>query len=105
MSAPQVATTNYAFGPLKVRVKGLGLYTGGDHLQSACDELSLDELRVANREAWKQKRQASRQADRVANASVHGCAPHDRACQHYDVAVAVCRETWKRIIKKGGRAV
>lgn len=31
--------TDYTFGPLKVRVKGLGVYTGGEHLRAACDAL------------------------------------------------------------------
>lgn len=89
--------TTYTFGPLAVRVQGLGVYTGGPHLQAACDKLTPDELKAANTEAWRQRRAANRQANRVANASVHGCAPHDRACQHYDVAEIVCRETWKRL--------
>lgn len=92
-------TTDYTFGPLKVRVQGLGVYTGGPYLLAACDRLTAAELRVANHEAWKQKRVAARQCERVANATVHGCTPHDRASQHYDVAEIVCRETWKRIAK------
>ena len=89
--------TDYTFGPLRVRVQGLGVYTGGEHLRAACDRLTLDELRTANREAWKQKRAATRQASRVANVTIHGCTPHDRAGQHLDVAEAVCRETWRRM--------
>lgn len=96
--------TDYAFGPLKVRVQGLGVYVGGEHLRAACDRLTRDELRTANSEAWKQKRTANRQANRVANVTVHGCTPHDRACQHFDVAEVVCRETWKRIAKAQGEA-
>jgi hypothetical protein len=92
----------YTFGPLVVAVQGLGVYFGGEHLTRNCDALTLDELRVANREAWKQKRAAGRAAERVSNASVHGCTPHDRACQHFDVADRVIRETWKRITSGGG---
>jgi hypothetical protein len=98
----QAVVTDYTFGALKVRVKGLGVYFGGEHLQAECDKLSKEELQAANREAWKQKRQASRQSARMANATAYGCTPHDRACQHYDVASVVCRETWKRIAQKGG---
>ena len=90
---------DYIFGPLRVRVQGLGVYTGGEHLRTACDRLTQDELRAANREAWKQKRAAARQASRVANVTVHGCTPHDRACQQYDVAEIVCKETWKRFAR------
>lgn len=87
----------YVFGPLTVAVKGLGVYLGGPHLTAACDALSRDELKLANAEAWRQKRAAARQANRVANATIHGCTPHDVACQHFDVAEVVCRETWKRL--------
>lgn len=104
MSAQQQPITDYAFGPLKVRVQGLGVYLGGEYLQAACDRLSLQELRTANSDAWKQKRAAARQANRFANATVHGCTPHDRACQHYEVAERVCKETWKRILQKGRAA-
>ena len=91
--------SNYKFGALTVRVRGLGVYTGGEFLRANCAALSQDQLREANREAWRQKKAASRAADRVANATIHGCTPHDRACQHFDVADAVCRETWK-LLKK-----
>lgn len=104
MGMKNIPVTRYAFGPLQVRVQGLGIYTGGEHLTKACDALGLDALRVANREAWRQKRMATRQANRVANASIHGCTPHDKACQHFDVADVVCRETWKRIAKATGAA-
>jgi hypothetical protein len=96
------AITDYVFGPLKVRVQGLGVYTGGEHLRAACDTLSVSDLRAANTAAWKEKRAAARQANRVANATLHGCTPHDRACQRFDVAEVVCRETWKRIAKAEG---
>lgn len=100
----QMPVTGYTFGPLQVRVQGLGVYTGGEHLRASCDRLTVAELKIANREAWTQKRMASRQAKRVSNATVHGCTPHDRACQHYDVADVVCRETWRRITKVEGGA-
>lgn len=96
MSGRQTVT-DYTFGPLKVRVQGLGVYTGGEHMRAACDSLTVAELRAANREAWKQKRAAERMCSRVSNVTVHGCTPHDRASQHLDVAEVVCRETWKRI--------
>jgi len=31
----------YTFGPLSVAVLGMGVYFGGEHLDSACDALSL----------------------------------------------------------------
>lgn len=104
MKTPDDVITTYEFGALTVRVKGLGVYLGGQSLMKACDGLSIAELRAANREAWKQKRIACRQMNRFANVTVHGCRPHDRASQLHDVAEAVCRETWKRITQATGEA-
>lgn len=94
--------TVYTFGMLKLGVRGLGVYTGGQHLQDALDKLSLQELRQANQAAWTQKRAAARRMNLVSNVSAHGCLPHDRAGQHYDVAEVVVRETWKRIVTQQG---
>ena len=85
----------YSFGPLKIAVQGLGVYTGGKHLQVACDALSRDELKQANREAWRQRNSATRAANRESNVSRYGW--NDRRDQLIDVATVVCRETWKRI--------
>lgn len=93
MSQKPVQT--YTFGPLKVAVQGLGVYLGGKHLQAACDALSRDELKQANREAWQQRRSATRAANRENNVTVHGW--NDRRDQLIDVAEVVCRETWKRM--------
>ena len=91
----QKPITDYTFGPLKVRVQGLGVYLGGKHLQAACEALSLEELQQANREAWRQRRSAVRAANRENNVSVYGW--NDRRDQLIDVAEVVCRETWRRI--------
>ena len=90
--------TIFTFGPLRVGVKGLGVYTGGQYLEASLDKLSLQELRQANREAWAQKRAAARRMSQVSNVSVHGCLPHDQASLHYDVAEIVARRTWARIV-------
>lgn len=87
--------TDYVFGPLKVRVKGLGVYTGGEHLRAACDALSAAELKQANREAWRQRDSAVRVANRQNNVTVYGW--NDRRDQLIDVAEVVCRETWRRM--------
>lgn len=96
------AITRYQFGPLSVAVQGLGVYLGGEHLRAACDKLTVADLRVANREAWKQRRAATRAANRENNVTVYGW--NDRRDQLIDVADVVCRETWKRIAKVPGGA-
>lgn len=93
MSQKPVQT--YTFGPLKVAVQGLGVYLGGKHLQAACDALSREELKQANREAWRQRNSAVRIANRQSNVTVYGW--NDRRDQLIDVAEFVCRETWKRM--------
>lgn len=85
----------YSFGPLTLTVKGLGVYLGGDNLQSALDVLSSAELKQVNREAWRQRNNAVRIANRQSNVSAYGW--NDRRDQLIDVANVVCRETWKRM--------
>ena len=85
----------YTFGPLKLAVRGLGVYLGGKHLQAACDALSREELKQVNREAWRQRRSAVRAANRENNVTVYGW--NDRRDQLIDVCENVCRETWKRM--------
>jgi hypothetical protein len=85
----------YTFGPLTVRVQGLGVYLGGKHLQAACDALSAEQLKQANREAWRQRKSAVRIANRQSNVSVYGW--NDRRDQLIDVAEVVCKETWRRM--------
>lgn len=91
--SPKVHT--YTFGALKVHVKGLGVYLGDKHLEAACDALTAEELRTANREAWRQRNSAVRIANGQCNVSLHGW--NDRRDQLIDVAGIVCKETWKRI--------
>ena len=87
----------YTFGPLSVAVLGMGVYFGGEHLDSACDALSLAELKQANREGWKQLRKANTTANRVSNVTTYGCSYYESAVRHAMVAEAVCKATWKRI--------
>ena len=88
----------YTFGPLRVAVHGMGVYLGGEHLNSACDALSLADLKQANREGWKQLRKANITANRFSNITIHGWSHAEAAVQHAMVAEAVCKATWKRII-------
>ena len=94
MNSSSVQT--YTFGPLKVAVQGLGVYLGGRHLQAACDALNREELKQANREAWRQRRSAVRAANRENDVTRFGW--NDRRDQLIDVAEIVCPETWKRIL-------
>jgi hypothetical protein len=88
----------YTFGPLSVAVLGMGVYFGGEHLDSACDALSLAELKQANREGWNQLRKANTTANRFSNVTTYGWSHCESAVQHAMVAEAVCKATWKRII-------
>jgi hypothetical protein len=89
----------YTFGQLRVAVHGMGVYLGGKHLDSACDALSLAELKQANREGWKQLRKANITANRFSNITIHGWSHAEAAVQHAMVAEAVCKATWKRIAR------
>ncbi len=85
----------YTFGPLQFSVRGLGVFVGGDALIARIGALSPDELRQANREAWRQRNSATRVANRQSNVSVYGW--NDARDQLIEVATVVCRETWKRL--------
>lgn len=89
----------YQFGPLKVGVRGLGVYFGGPILDRSLDALTAEELQKVNREAWKQKRKATAAANRVNNVTVHGCGPHDIASAHENVADVVAKQSWNRICR------
>lgn len=86
---------NYAFGPLKFSVRGLGVFVGCDKLRERIAGLSQAELKQVNREAWRQRNSATRAANRQTNVSVYGW--NDARDQLIEVATEVCRETWKRM--------
>jgi hypothetical protein len=88
-------TTKYQFGVITITLQGLGIYCGKARLEAICAGMSADKLREANKEAWKQRRHAERLMSRYCNATLHGCGPHDRASQLFDVADHVCKATWK----------
>ena len=85
----------YTFGPLQFSVRGLGVFVGGDKLRERIDTLSPSELQQVNREAWRQRNNATRVANRQTNVSVYGW--NDARDQLIEVATIVCRETWKRM--------
>jgi hypothetical protein len=85
----------YAFGPLQFSVRGLGVFVGGDKLRERIDTLSPAELQQVNRDAWRQRNNATRVANRQNSVSSHGW--NDARDQLIEVATVVCRETWKRM--------
>ena len=85
----------YTFGPLSIRVSGLGVYFGGPKLEAKVATLSPEQLRDANRAAWKLKRSSDRLCERYSNVTIHGNRPHDEAHSAAMVAEAVCKATWR----------
>jgi hypothetical protein len=100
MTMNEKPITQFTFGDLQLSIRGLGVYFGGELLAAKCAALDLQQLRKANQDAWKQRKAATRAANRVCNVSVHGNGPYDRASLHENVAREVCRETWKQICQR-----
>jgi hypothetical protein len=103
-TAPQVgggreAMNTYAFGPLSLTVRGLGLYLGGEHLDRWIASASVDDLRAANKAAWKVRRPLERQGARENNVSVYGW--NDRRDAAIFVCEAVCKATWRALRAAG----
>jgi hypothetical protein len=86
---------SYKFGALEIKLRGLGVYFGGEKLNAKVAALSPVEVRAANSAAWKLRRSAERRMERYSNVTMHGCDPHDRATQESMVAKAVCDATWR----------
>jgi len=84
----------YKFGELEFRVRGLGLFFPSEKLKARIAALSPDQLREANKAAWKLRRTAERLTERYSNVTLNGCGPYDRAFHDFDVARAVCNATW-----------
>lgn len=84
--------TTFKFGALEFRVEGLGVYFAGPVLLKKIAALSPDELRTANREAWKQKRAWARRSEQAQFMS-----DWDRTVMHEQVAEQVCKATWKAL--------
>lgn len=91
----QASITDYTFGPLKLRIQGLGLYLGGEHLDAWIAGASESELRAANKAAWKQRRPLERAANRECNVSRYGW--NDRRDAAIFVCEAVCKATWRAL--------
>ena len=87
----------YQFGELKLTFLGLGVPFLSDKTKERIRALPADELRSINREAWKQRRAAERAMNRYCNVTMYGNDLYDGHAQLYDVAKAVCTETWKAL--------
>lgn len=84
--------TAFKFGALEFRVAGLGVFIPGETFAAKVSALTPDELRAANREAWKQKRAWARRSERTQFMS-----DLDRTAFHEIVAETVCKATWKAL--------
>lgn len=93
---PQVGlreVTHFAFGPLTFTTKGLGVFFMSDKLRERINAMPVDDLRQANREAWRQLRPMQRAAARECNVSRYGW--NDKRDFAIDVCEAVCKATWR----------
>jgi len=88
----------YQFNDLLICVEGLGLDVSDDRLSAACDKLTVDQLKDANKEAWKQRKEATRLANSAFDIARTESGSYDLAVAHEIVCKAVCKETWKRIL-------
>ncbi len=91
---------SFAFGPLTFQTKGLGVFFLSDKLQERIRAMPLDDLRKANREAWRQLRPLVRAAHRETNVSRYGW--NDKRDFAIDVCEAVKKATWAALSRAGG---
>lgn len=88
----------YVFGALSLEFLGLCVPFLSEKAKEKIAAMPIHEANRANRDAWEQKHEAARRMKRHCNASVpSNSSAHDRALQHYEVADAVRKETWKRM--------
>lgn len=88
----------YKFGPLEFKVKNpRGLFFMTDGLKRRISEMTIDDAKEANKEAWKRKRSATSTMKRYNNATIYGNGIYDDAAGDYQIADAVAKETYRRI--------
>lgn len=87
----------YKFGAIEFKTRGAGVFFCSELLLERIRKLPPDDLRAANREAWKLRRKADRLTERYSNVSVHGSSLHDDAMHMHSVAKAICDVTWKAL--------
>ena len=90
----------YTFGTFSVTFTGLGLPFLSDKAKELIANMPLEDAKVVNKEAWKQRNQATKIANRHSNISINGnMSLYDRNTAHAMVAELVCKETYKRMCK------
>ena len=88
----------YTFGTLTLTFDGLGVPFLSDKTEALIAQMELSSARAINREAWKQRKQATRIANRHNNMSLSGNAPiYDQAAQHAMVAELICKAAYIRM--------
>lgn len=101
MSAQAQPKIRYTFGALTLTYSSLGVPFLSDKTLEKLDAMSAAELEAINREAWKQKRTAARLTHRHCNWSVGGnISIYEDAAHHCMVAEKVCKETYKRMMRR-----
>lgn len=98
MATPERIESSFAFGPLAFTTNGLGVFCMSDKLRARIDAMPTDELRQANREAWRQLRPLVRAANRECNVTQYGW--NDKRDFAIEVCEAVCKATWRAM--RGG---
>jgi hypothetical protein len=88
------SNSKWTFGPLAISANSPGLIYLSDATKERIRAMPLDDVRAANRAAWKLRRTAERLMERYSNVTVHGCASHDSASRDYFLAKEVCSATW-----------
>lgn len=89
----------YTFLTLELTFSGLGVPFLSDKAKALIAEMSPEKAKAVNSEAWKQKKQATRIANRHCNWSNSGnISTYEHSAQHAMVAELVCKETYKRMM-------
>ena len=100
MSYTKDSTKTYTFGKVSFDVKNYrGVYFLSDSVKSMIKELSVDDAKVANKEAWKKYKDCCKAANRCSNASISGnLSMNDEYGSHADVAQQIIKFSYKRMM-------
>jgi hypothetical protein len=90
----------YSFLTLELTFIGLGVPFLSDKAKEIIANMPIEHAKAINKEAWRQRKQANRIANRHCNWSQSGnISTYENAAQHSMVAEEVCKETYKRMLK------
>lgn len=87
-------TSQFNFGPVTFGVKGTGVFIPSKSFGERFAQLTPDQIKLVNKEAWSMRRKCERVMNRYSNMSQFGASLYDGASFSYYVAEAVCKETW-----------